>query len=118
MVCRAAPEMKSSECPGMTVGNRFKSQLLLFRSVFFVLPSPMGTQSSVSKKKPDSHRQRMIPKGWNGLLVRDAQAACGFNCLVSKCAPFFHRTRVIAAIFRAKVRRAIAGFMPLVSKPW
>jgi len=33
----------------------------------------------------------MIPKGWNGLLVRDAQAACGFNCLASKCAPFFHR---------------------------
>jgi hypothetical protein len=61
---------------------------------------------------------RMIPKGWTGLLVRDAQAACGFNCLASKCAPFFHRIRVIAAIFRAKVRRAIAGFMPFVSKPW
>ncbi len=70
------------------------------------------------KKNPTRHRQRMIPKGWNGLLVRDAQAACGFNCLASKWAPFFHRIRVIAAIFRAKVRRAIAGFMPLVSKPW
>jgi len=38
-------------------------------------------------------------------------------------APFFHRIRVIAirviaAIFRAKVSRAIAGFMPFVSKPW
>ena len=70
------------------------------------------------KKNPTRHRQRMIPKGWNGLLVRDAQAACGFSCSASKCAPFFHRVRVIAAIFRAKVRRAIAGFMPFVSKPW
>ena len=70
------------------------------------------------KKKPDCHRQGMIPKRWNGLSFRDAQAACGFNCLASKCAPFFHRIRVIAAIFRAKVRRAIAGFIPLVSKPW
>jgi len=25
---------------------------------------------------------------------------------------------VITAIFRAKVRRAIAGFMPFLSKPW
>jgi len=52
----------------------------------------------------------------NGLSVRDAQAACGFSCVASKWAPFFHRIRVMAAIFRAKVRRAIAGFMPLVSK--
>ncbi len=28
----------------------------------------------------------MIPKGWNGLSVRDAQAACSFNCFASKCA--------------------------------
>jgi len=70
------------------------------------------------KKKPDCHRQRMIPRGWSGLLVRDAQAACGFNCLASKRAPFFHRIRVMAAIFRARVRRAIAGSMPFVSKPW
>src|SRR5258707_15897074 len=24
------------------------------------------------------------PKGWNGLSVRDAQAACGFSCSASK----------------------------------
>jgi hypothetical protein len=70
------------------------------------------------KKDPTGHRQGMIPKGWNGLSVRDAQAACNFSFSASKCAPFFHRIRVIAAIFRAKVRRAIAGFIPLVSKPW
>jgi len=58
------------------------------------------------------------PKGWNGLLVRNAQAACGFSCSASKRAPFFQMIRVIAAIFRAKVSRAIAGSMPFVSKPW
>ena len=54
--------------------------------------------------------------GWNGLSARDAQAACGFSCSASKCAPFFQTTKVIAAIFRAKVRRAIEGLMPLVSR--
>lgn len=58
------------------------------------------------------------PKGWNGRSVRDAQAACGFNRSASKCAPFFQTVRVITAIFRAKVRRAIAGSIPLLSKPW
>ena len=49
-------------------------------------------------------------------LLRDAQAACGFSCSASKCTPFFQTIKVIAAIFRAKVRRAIAGLMPLASK--
>ena len=51
----------------------------------------------------------------NGLSVRGAQAAC-FKCLASKLAPFFHTISVIAAIFRAKVRRAIVGRLPLASK--
>jgi len=70
------------------------------------------------KKETRLPPPRMIPEGWNGLLLRDAQAACGFNCLASKCAPFFHRISVMVAIFRAKVRRAISGFMPFVSKRW
>jgi hypothetical protein len=40
------------------------------------------------------------------------------SCSASKCAPFFQIVRVMAAIFRANVRRAIAGFIPLLSKPW
>src|SRR5712664_1446290 len=68
------------------------------------------------KTNPTDHRQGCdFPMGWNGLSVRDAQAACGFSCSASKCAPFFHTIRVIAAIFRAKVRRAIEGRIPLVS---
>src|SRR6516164_2750636 len=58
------------------------------------------------------------PQGGNGLSVPDAQAACDFSCSASKCAPFFQIVRVMAAIFRANVRRAIAGFIPLLSKPW
>jgi hypothetical protein len=53
----------------------------------------------------------------NGLSVRGAQAAC-FKYLASKLAPFFQTIRVIAAIFRAKVRRAIVGRIPLASKFW
>ena len=81
---------------------------------------PMDTRPRTErlKKNPTGHRQGRIAKGWSGLLVRNAQAACGFSCLASKCAPFFQMVRVIAAIFRAKVRRAIAGSMPFVSKPW
>src|SRR4030095_8838129 len=41
-----------------------------------------------------------------------AQAACGFKYLASKHAPFFHTSRVIAAILRATVSRAMCGFAP------
>ena len=42
----------------------------------------------------------------------DAQAACCFRCSASKRTPFFQTSKVIAAILRASVRRAIGGFMP------
>jgi len=47
--------------------------------------------------------------------IRDTQAACGFRYWASKRTPFFQMCKVIAAIFRASVRRAISGRMPLVS---
>ena len=50
-------------------------------------------------------------------VCRNAQAACGFNFSASKLSPFFQSVSVIAAIFRARVRRAMAGFMPLASNP-
>src|SRR6266849_9064418 len=75
------------------------------------------SRSERLNKNPTGHRQGCdFPEGWNGLSVRGAQAACGFSCSASKCAPFFQTIKVIAAIFRAKVRRAIEGRMPLVSK--
>ena len=49
-------------------------------------------------------------------LSTDAQAACCFRCSASKRTPFFQTIKVIAAILRAKVRRAIAGFIPVATK--
>ena len=48
--------------------------------------------------------------------VRDTQAVCGFRYWASKHTPLFHTISTIVAIFLAKVRRAISGLMPLVTK--
>ena len=48
--------------------------------------------------------------------VRNTQAVCGFRCWASKFTPLFHTIKAMVAIFLAKVRRAISGRMPLVSK--
>jgi hypothetical protein len=48
--------------------------------------------------------------------IQDTQAVCGFRCLASKRTPFFHTIKTMVAIFRAKVRRAISGRMPLSTK--
>ena len=47
--------------------------------------------------------------------IEDTQAACDFRYWASKRTPFFQRCKVIAAILRASVRRAISGRMPLAS---
>jgi hypothetical protein len=54
-------------------------------------------------------------ESWDGLST-DAQAACCFKYSASKRTPFFQTIRVMAAILRARVRRAIVGFMPLATK--
>jgi hypothetical protein len=41
-----------------------------------------------------------------------------FSCSASKRSPLFHSVKVMAAILRTSVRRAISGFMPLASKVW
>src|ERR1700674_4458368 len=64
-------------------------------------------------------RYHGIAKPWEiswGVLF-DAQAACAFRCSASKRPPFFQSVKVMAAILRASVRRAISGFIPLASKP-
>jgi hypothetical protein len=58
---------------------------------------------------------REIPR--NGAdSIRNTQAVCGFRCWASKHAPLFHTINTMVAIFLAKVRRAISGLRPLVSK--
>src|SRR5258708_27727862 len=51
-------------------------------------------------------------ESWDGLST-DTQAACCFRCSASKRTPFFQTIKVMAAILRARVRRAIGGFIPL-----
>jgi hypothetical protein len=66
------------------------------------LENPTATAREISRDGADS--------------VRDTQAVCGFRCWASKLAPLFHTINAMVAIFLAKVRRAISGRMPLVSK--
>jgi len=47
--------------------------------------------------------------------IRNTQAVCGFRCWASKRTPFFQIIKVMAAIFRARVRRAISGRIPLAT---
>ena len=46
-------------------------------------------------------------------LFRDAQAACDFSCFGVEVLSFFHSVSVMAAILRARVRRAIVGLHAL-----
>ncbi len=83
------------------------------------LTAPIDTfPRTRASQEPDWPTAGVIPGEWNGLSARDAQAACCFKCLASKLTPFFQTIKVIAAILRAKVRRAIEGFLPLASKAW
>ena len=67
-------------------------------------------EPSVSRTRPTTTRENR--RRWEGPLYQNAQAACRCNCLGSKSTPFFHIVKVIAAIFRARVSRAIAGRIP------
>ena len=54
-------------------------------------------------------------ESWDGLST-DAQAACCFKYSASNPTPFFQTIKVMAAILRARVRRAIVGFIPRATK--
>jgi hypothetical protein len=101
---------------GYPRGHRVKSETLVFPQTPWPDFSGGYSPSNQASQEPDGHRQDDL-QGWNGLSVRGAQAAC-FKYWASKRTPFFQRIRVMAAIFRAQVRRAIAGRIPLASKTW
>jgi hypothetical protein len=69
--------------------------------------------------EPEHRRTHGSPprhETWETTCVQcNAQAACGFSCSASKRSSFFQSVKAMAAIFRAKVRRAISGFIPLAS---
>ena len=86
----------------------------------------LGVRDTMSTGHRDTHprTRAFLRTGWSSsarsaerqrLSCRDAQAACCFSFSASKLSPFFQSVSVIAAIFRASVRRAMAGFMPLAS---
>jgi hypothetical protein len=58
---------------------------------------------------------REIPRD-GAEALRNTQAVCGFRCWASKLTPLFHTINTIVAIFRARVRRAISGLIPLATK--
>jgi hypothetical protein len=80
------------------------------------LAFPIDTSPRIERLKKPMTTARNGSQGWHGLSTTNAQAACDFNSLASKRTSFFQITRVIAAIFLAKVRRAIVGRLPLASK--
>ena len=71
-------------------------------------------EPSVSRTRPTTTREKR--RRWKGLILRDTQAACRFNCWASKSTPFFQMVNVMAAIFRARVRRASVGRIPFSTR--
>src|SRR6266446_9857493 len=69
-----------------------------------------------ASQEPMGYHRGMKPWETTWVLF-DAQAACGFSCSTSKRSSFFQSVKVMAAILRASVRRAISGFIPLASRP-
>src|SRR5213593_1041925 len=109
-VLRTAVDGRSAAGPTHCTETRCRStQGLTTYSILSLEPECLKNPISIS---------RVDPRGWNELFVRDAQAACVFRCSASKCAPFFQMIRVIAAILRASVSRAIEGLIPLASNAW
>jgi hypothetical protein len=58
----------------------------------------------------DHHRRES--QRWKAFFTGDAQAACRCKFFGSKLTPFFHIVKVIVAILRASVKRAIVGRIP------
>ena len=98
-------------CPrGHRVGPETRcrsTQSLNFRWILSLEPEHL--------KKSDGTSLGMIPAA-ERTLRRDVQTdTCRFSCWASKHTPFFQTSKVIVAILRANVRRAIVGFIPLAS---
>ena len=125
--------VKLSKRSGCTVSTMVLSEahgLRLFRVIRggIGFTQRLGAGGTMPTGHPHTHprTRASLRTGWSSsarsaerqrLFGRDAQAACCFSFSASKLSPFFQSVSVIAAIFRASVRRAMAGFMPLASSP-
>jgi hypothetical protein len=70
-------------------------------------------EPSICRTRATTSEEKLVR--W-GLFLSNAQAACRCNCLGSKLTPFFHMVRVMAAIFLARVSRAMVGRIPLSTR--
>ena len=70
-------------------------------------------EPSISRTRPTTTREN--PE-MESLFTGDAQAACRCKFWGSKPTPFFHIVKVMAAILRARVRRAIVGRIPFSTR--
>ena len=66
-------------------------------------------------QNPTTHHPEKTAE-MESLFLRDAQAACRWQLSGSNSTPFFQMVKLIAAIFRAKVRRAIVGRIPFSTR--
>jgi hypothetical protein len=76
------------------------------------LASGQGSAAVAEFQKVIDH-SGIVWNCWPGALAH--QAACCFRCSALKRTPFFQTSKVTAAILRARVRRAIGGFIPLAT---
>jgi hypothetical protein len=98
---------------GYPRGHRVKSETSVFQQ-HGGLTSPVDTLPRTKRLKNPMAIAKDDPR-MPDFRFRGAQAAC-FKYWASKLTPFFQTIRVMAAILRARVRRAIVGRMPLASK--
>ena len=70
-------------------------------------------EPSISRTRPTILR---VNSEMGSLFPREAQAVCRCNCWGAKLTPFFQMVKVRVTIFRARVRRAIVGRIPLATR--
>jgi hypothetical protein len=70
-------------------------------------------EPSVSRTRPTTTRENH--RRWKGLLPEMLKRLADAIVGASKLTPFFQMVKVIAAIFLARVRRAIVGRIPFSS---
>jgi hypothetical protein len=82
-----------------------------------VVPAPPNPSKDTHPRTRAPKNRKHLPQ-WNLGMSRfcRAQAACVIRYLGSNASPFFHMIKAMAAILRAKVRRASSGFMPLANR--
>ena len=102
---------------GYPRGHRVESETLVLER-HGGLTSPVDTLPRTKRLKNPTATAKDDPQDGTDSLSETQLKLLVLNSWRRNFAPFFQTIRVIAAIFRAKVRRAIVGRIPLASKFW